>query len=113
MAPASLRFDRFELQREPALQARAALRDLAPATQIDFELNLTHRSGLVKDQVVLNRQVRFALDGLVRRRAVYMWRSFHHFKPTVSYYFCLQKISGGGATWLPASLTNGWIVIGE
>lgn len=52
------------------------------------------------------------IDGLVRRRAVYMWRSFHHFKPTVSYYFALQKISGGGATWLPASLNNGWIDIG-
>jgi len=39
------------------------------------------------------------IDGLVRRRAVYMWRSFHHLKPTVSYYFALQKISGGGATW--------------
>jgi hypothetical protein len=53
------------------------------------------------------------IDGLVRRRAVYMWRSFHHFKPTVSYYFALQKISGGGATWLPASLTNGWIRMGD
>jgi len=53
------------------------------------------------------------IDGLVRRRAVYMWRSFHHFKPTVSYYFALQKISGGGATWLPASLTIGWIGMGE
>jgi hypothetical protein len=53
------------------------------------------------------------IDGLVRRRAVYMWRSFHHFVPTVSYYFALQKISGGGATWLPASLTSGWIGMGE
>lgn len=46
------------------------------------------------------------IEGLVRRRAIYLWRSFHasRLRPR----FALQKISGVGATWLPKNLARGW-----
>lgn len=46
------------------------------------------------------------LDGLVRRRAVYLWRSF---APRVgAAKFALQKVAASGATWIEPNLTEGW-----
>jgi len=46
------------------------------------------------------------IEGLVRRRASYLWRSFYfsRLRPR----FALQKINGAGATWLPKYLALGW-----
>lgn len=46
------------------------------------------------------------IEGLVRRRAIYLWRSFYasRLRPR----FALQKINGVGATWLPKNLELGW-----
>lgn len=46
------------------------------------------------------------IEGLVRRRATYLWRSFHASRLEI--HFALQKINGVGATWLPKSLAQGW-----
>jgi len=46
------------------------------------------------------------IEGLVRRRAIYLWRSFHDSR--LRPHFALQKINGAGTTWLPKSLAHGW-----
>lgn len=48
------------------------------------------------------------IDGLVRRRAVYRWRSFQYFTPGLVHYFALQKINAVGGSWLPDQLHGGW-----
>lgn len=48
------------------------------------------------------------VDGLVRRRAIYQWRSFQYFPPELKQYFALQKINAVGGSWLPGQLQGGW-----
>ncbi|MER9489611.1 hypothetical protein NKI50_27160 [Mesorhizobium sp. M0563] len=56
------------------------------------------------------------IEGVVRRRAIFQWRSFHHAQeldevpPAVNpARFALQKISGTGGTWLPGEVQGGWL----
>lgn len=56
------------------------------------------------------------VEGVVRRRAIFQWRSFHRTQevdlvpPAMNAArFALQKISGTGATWLPGEVKGGWL----
>ena len=51
------------------------------------------------------------LDGIVRRRAIYQWRSFAGRAGT--YRHALQKRAGSGATWIEPDLAEGWMVVGS
>lgn len=51
------------------------------------------------------------IDGVVRRRAAYLWRSFHPFTKDDTQHFALQKINAVGASWLPRQLNGGWIAL--
>lgn len=47
------------------------------------------------------------LDGVVRRRAIYQWRSF---APRQGQFRnALQKVSGSGASWIEPDLAQGWV----
>jgi hypothetical protein len=48
------------------------------------------------------------IEGLVRRRAVYYWRSFYDLGHGPAHYFALQKINAVGGSWLPDQLESGW-----
>lgn len=48
------------------------------------------------------------IEGVVRRRAVYRWRSFQDLSPGPQHYFALQKINAVGGSWLPDKLGGGW-----
>ena len=91
-----------------------------PANPAAFAV-LTMLSAEIGDNITVNTQVyangpdasvieivdpRDLIEGLVRRRATYLWRSFHASR--LHPYFALQKINGVGATWLPKSLAQGW-----
>lgn len=46
------------------------------------------------------------LEGVVRRRAIYQWRSFA--SRSLHYRNALQKVSASGATWIEPNLAEGW-----
>jgi hypothetical protein len=55
------------------------------------------------------------VEGVVRRRAIYQWRSFYAFgeldrQPEANpVRFALQKIGGAGGSWLPSKVEDGWL----
>lgn len=52
------------------------------------------------------------IDGVVRRRAIYQWRSFYpavELAKEAKTVFALQKINRVGGTWLPARDSDGWL----
>ena len=49
------------------------------------------------------------LEGVVRRRAIYQWRSFVARSATVRN--ALQKVSASGSTWIETDLSEGWSVV--
>ncbi|MGR5550684.1 hypothetical protein [Vibrio sp. DNB22_12_1] len=51
------------------------------------------------------------LDGIVRRRAIYQWRSFIPRNQT--YLITVQKIAASGSSWIDPDLAEGWIIIGN
>ncbi|WP_028022053.1 hypothetical protein [Enterovibrio calviensis] len=51
------------------------------------------------------------LDGIVRRRAIYQWRSFIPRQQT--YLTTVQKIAASGSSWIDPDLAEGWIRVGE
>lgn len=52
------------------------------------------------------------VDGLVRRRAVYHWRSFAPTSSVETAGFALQKINAVGGSWIPNALDVGWQRLG-
>ena len=48
------------------------------------------------------------LDGVVRRRAIYQWRSFA--PRSHQYRNALQKFAASGATWIEPDLAEGWVI---
>lgn len=53
------------------------------------------------------------LTGLVRRRALYQWRSFLAEPKDSETWLTLQKIGASGASWLPEGIGTGWQPVGK
>jgi hypothetical protein len=58
------------------------------------------------------------VEGVVRRRAIFQWRSFQPSSElrdgqgkTAPVRFALQKTNGVGGTWLPAAFSDGWLAV--
>lgn len=109
----TLRFDVVATPTIPANQSAFAILMLTP----DADAVPVHLYAAGPDASVLELVDPLDLvEGVVRRRAIFQWRSFHDAEELDrrgsrqdAARFALQKINGSGGSWLPREIEGGWL----